>query len=283
MLRLSPPGFERLLQSPALSATFGGAEANVAVSLAHFGLESVLRHPRAAHAIGEAAVRRAARARGSAPTAIAARRRASRHLLRRDRRQPAGVDRHLRPRRLGDRRHASRRDRLARGARRGTAGFTSAASRRRSVRAPRARPPTRWQPREQAGATVSLDLNYRRKLWTRGGGAGDDRARCWRTWISSIANEEDLQSVLGLAVPGVDVHAGRVNAAAYSDVRRRVCDGVRPAAAWRSRCARACRPATTAGAPCSGTRRPRDCSREPALRGAGRRSDRRRRQLRGRD
>ena len=40
MLRLSPPGFERLLQSPVLSATFGGGEANVAASLAHFGLES---------------------------------------------------------------------------------------------------------------------------------------------------------------------------------------------------------------------------------------------------
>jgi len=37
MLRLSPPGRERLLQSPLLSAGFGGSEANVAVSLAHFG------------------------------------------------------------------------------------------------------------------------------------------------------------------------------------------------------------------------------------------------------
>ena len=41
MLRLSPPGVERFLQSPVLSATFGGGEANVAVSLAHFGLDSV--------------------------------------------------------------------------------------------------------------------------------------------------------------------------------------------------------------------------------------------------
>ena len=39
MLRLSPPGFERLLQSPTLSATFGGAEANVAVSLADAGAD----------------------------------------------------------------------------------------------------------------------------------------------------------------------------------------------------------------------------------------------------
>src|SRR5437763_15555610 len=57
MLRLSPPGFERLFQSPVLSATFGGGEANVAASLAHFGLDSeyVTRLP--AHAIGDAAIR----------------------------------------------------------------------------------------------------------------------------------------------------------------------------------------------------------------------------------
>src|SRR5574339_1265398 len=57
MLRLSPPGFERFLQSPSFCATFGGGEANVAVSLAQFGLDSyyVTRLPR--HEIGEAAVR----------------------------------------------------------------------------------------------------------------------------------------------------------------------------------------------------------------------------------
>src|SRR5271155_4380411 len=37
MLRLAPPGFERLLQSPEFVATFGGGEANVAVALAGFG------------------------------------------------------------------------------------------------------------------------------------------------------------------------------------------------------------------------------------------------------
>ena len=40
MLRLSPPGYERLLQSPQLVATWGGGEANVAVSIAQFGGQS---------------------------------------------------------------------------------------------------------------------------------------------------------------------------------------------------------------------------------------------------
>src|SRR6188472_4174483 len=57
MLRLSPPGFERFFQSPRLEATFGGGEANVAVSLAQFGITSryVTRVPD--NPIGAAAVR----------------------------------------------------------------------------------------------------------------------------------------------------------------------------------------------------------------------------------
>ena len=57
MLRLSPPGFERLLQSPMLVATFGGGEANVAVSLAHLGAESVYVTALPKNAIGDAAIR----------------------------------------------------------------------------------------------------------------------------------------------------------------------------------------------------------------------------------
>ena len=40
MLRLKSPQFERLFQSPLLEASFGGGEANVAASLARFGLDA---------------------------------------------------------------------------------------------------------------------------------------------------------------------------------------------------------------------------------------------------
>src|SRR5512135_870130 len=56
MLRLKSPGFERLLQSPVLEATFGGGEANVAVSLAQFGLESTFITALPDNPIGEACV-----------------------------------------------------------------------------------------------------------------------------------------------------------------------------------------------------------------------------------
>ena len=56
MLRLSPPGPERLFQSPELRTSFGGCEANVAVGLAHLGVraEYVTRLPD--NAIGHAAL-----------------------------------------------------------------------------------------------------------------------------------------------------------------------------------------------------------------------------------
>lgn len=56
MLRLSPPGQERLFQSPQLRTFFGGSEANVAASLAHFGERSdyVTRVP--ANPVGDAAL-----------------------------------------------------------------------------------------------------------------------------------------------------------------------------------------------------------------------------------
>lgn len=39
MLRLTPPGYQRLIQARSLEMTYGGAEANVAVALARFGLD----------------------------------------------------------------------------------------------------------------------------------------------------------------------------------------------------------------------------------------------------
>jgi 2-dehydro-3-deoxygluconokinase len=57
LLRLSPPGNERFMQSPVLGATFGGGEANVALSLAGLGLESLFITRLPKHAIGDAALR----------------------------------------------------------------------------------------------------------------------------------------------------------------------------------------------------------------------------------
>jgi len=57
MLRLSPPGYERLFQSPELRVHFGGSEANVAVGVAHLGVESEYVTVLPPNALGDAALR----------------------------------------------------------------------------------------------------------------------------------------------------------------------------------------------------------------------------------
>lgn len=56
LLRLKAPGFERLFQTPTFEATFGGAEANVAVSLARLGLAADAVTAVPAHDAGDAAL-----------------------------------------------------------------------------------------------------------------------------------------------------------------------------------------------------------------------------------
>ena len=219
MLRLSPPGFERFFQSPVLSATFGGGEANVAVSLAQFGLEShyVTRLP--AHGIGDAAVR-GLRAEGVRVD----------HVLRGGERTGIYFAETGASQRAStvvyDRAHASISEArpgmfawptiFAGAAWFHVTGITPALGpslpdcTREAIEAARA-----------AGARVSIDLNYRKKLWT------ETRAReVMRSLIASvdvvIANEEDIQSSLGLKVSGTDVTAGTLDVAGYRQVAERV-------------------------------------------------------------
>lgn len=56
MLRLSPPGHYRFVQASSFDAVYGGGEANVAVSLANYGLEAYFVSKVPAHEIGQCAV-----------------------------------------------------------------------------------------------------------------------------------------------------------------------------------------------------------------------------------
>ena len=55
MIRLQPYNYERFVQADHLEFTFGGGEANVAVSLANYGLDAAYVTKLPAHAIGQAA------------------------------------------------------------------------------------------------------------------------------------------------------------------------------------------------------------------------------------
>jgi len=219
MMRLSPPGLERLLQTSTLSATFGGGEANVAVSLAHFGLDSVYVTALPAHAIGEAAVR-ALRAEGVRTDRIVrsgdrvgiyfaetgASRRASTVIYDRAHSSIAAL--------AAEAIHWP--DIMAGAAWFHVSGITpalgnqAAESTRQAIEAART-----------AGARVSFDLNFRRKLWSE---AEAQRVvgPLLRQVDVLIANEEDLQSVLGIHVAGADVTTGRLEHSGFRDAAERV-------------------------------------------------------------
>ena len=74
---------------------------------------------------------------------------------------------------------------------------------------------------KRAGARVSVDLNYRKKLWTSAQAQTVMRPMM-RSVDVVIANEEDLQAVLGVAVEGVDPQSGALDPAAYRDAAARV-------------------------------------------------------------
>lgn len=219
MLRLSPPGFERLLQSPSLEATFGGGEANVAASLAHFGLDSCYVTSLPAHAIGEAAVR-ALRTEGVRTDYIV--RGGSRVGI-----YFAETGASQRPStviydRAGSSVSAMASDAvkwddvMAGAAWFHVTGITPALGERAAAATCAA-----VEAAKRAGARVSVDLNYRKKLWST-----TEAQQTMRPLMRSvdvvIANEEDLQAVLGIAVAGADPVSGALDAEAYRDAAARV-------------------------------------------------------------
>ena len=219
MLRLRAPGRERLLQSPRLEATFGGAEANVAVSLANFGLDAAFCTVLPANPIGDAAIGELRRfgvdtrliRRGDGRMGIY-------YLETGANQRPSRV--------VYDRAGSS----IAR-ARPGDldwdavfadadwfhiTGITPALSASAAelsldaVRRARAR-----------GLTVSCDYNYRGKLWKYGKAAPEVMRELAAHVQVGIANEEDCQRSLGIE-SGVDVEAGALDRERYRVLAERV-------------------------------------------------------------
>ena len=81
---------------------------------------------------------------------------------------------------------------------------------------------------KQAGATVSCDLNYRKKLW-RWGAERDPKQLAREQmamilpWVDVvIGNEEDAADVLDIHAPDTDVSQGHINAESYQHVARQI-------------------------------------------------------------
>lgn len=74
-----------------------------------------------------------------------------------------------------------------------------------------------------AGLTVSCDLNYRKKLWTPAQ-AQEAMARIIENVDIAIGNEEDAEKVFGIKAEGADISGGKVGGAGYETVARTLVD-----------------------------------------------------------
>ncbi len=220
MLRLKSPQSERLFQSPALEATFGGGEANVAVSLALLGKKAFFvtalpENPIANAALGElrkhgvdvSKVRLSAGRLGVYFLESGANQRASNVVYDRD---GSSISR-VAP---GDFDWPT----IFRGVRwfhiTGITPALSALAASVSFEAIRAA--------KEAGCTVSIDLNYRKKLWQYGKKAVEVMPELVRLADVLVANEEDAQMCLGLSAGDVDVTSGDLDEASYRELASRV-------------------------------------------------------------
>ena len=215
MLRLAPVGYERFFQSDRMEATFGGGEANVAVSLANFGVDSryVTKLPK--HAIGQAAVN-ALRYFGVDTTEIVrGGDRVGVYYLEKGASQRGSVC-------IYDRAHSAIQesdpaefdwDRILDGADWfHFTGITPALGGNLVLACRDA-----CEAARRKGITVSCDLNYRGKLWSR------EQARRAMTMLCEyvdvcIANEEDARDVFGISAKNTDITAGKLDWNGYRSV-----------------------------------------------------------------
>ncbi len=197
MLRLKSPGYERFFQSPALEATFGGGEANVAVSLANYGLDAAFVTVMPKNDIAEACIREL-RGFGVDTTKI----------VRKDGRlgiyylETGAVQRPSKV--IYDR-----------------AGSTIAEAKAGDIDWKKVFEGATWfhltgitpaisqgaadlsleavKAAKELGVHVSCDLNYRKNLWKYGKRADEVMTELVKYVDTVIANEEDFQKALGLS------------------------------------------------------------------------------------
>jgi 2-dehydro-3-deoxygluconokinase len=225
MLRLKSPGFERFFQSPVLEATFGGGEANVAISLAQFGVDvayvTVLPdNPIADACVGE--IRKA-----GVDTSLIARggdRIGTYYLEAGANQRPSKVVYDRAGSGIATAKPGSLDwDRIFDGASWfHITGITPALSQSAadlSVEAVRKA--------KEKGLTVSCDYNYRKKLWKYGRPTTEVMPEIVRSVDIGIANEEDCQRSLGISVESgtdwqSDVEAGKLDVAKYRALSEKV-------------------------------------------------------------
>lgn len=221
MLRLKAPGSERLLQSPALEATFGGGEANVAVGLAGFGMDVAFVSLIPPNQIGDACIAELRKHGVDTSCIVRKGKRLGIYFLEPGANQRPSVV-------VYDRAHSA----IAEAVRgeilwddafsgRGwfhISGITPAISESAALLSLEAVLKAKGK-----GLTVSCDLNYRKNLWKYGRTAQEVMTEIVKHTDVVMANEEDCQMALGISADS-DVECGKIEADHYRKLTDKVLE-----------------------------------------------------------
>lgn len=219
MLRLSTPDFKRFVQADNFDVTYGGGEANVAAALCNYGLQGTFVSKIPNNPIGQSAINHLRRygvdtqfvARGGKRLGIyfletGASMRASQVVY--DRADASISDVEISEFDF---------DKIFEGASWfHTTGITPALSDKAAALTEAA-----LKAAKAKGITTSIDLNYRKKLWSK------DKAKEVMTRLCEfvdvcIGNEEDAEITLGFKGQGTDVTKGELNLEGYKDAFRQM-------------------------------------------------------------
>ena len=221
MLRLAPEGYMRFVQAESYGATYGGGEANVAVSLANYGLDASFVTKLPSHEIGQAGINALRRFGVQTSDIVRGGDRVGLYFL------EIGVSQ--RPSKvIYDRAGSSIAtattndfdwDKIFEGASWfHFTGITPALGDNVADICLEA-----CKAAKEKGITVSCDLNYRNKLWSKEK-AGQVMGELCQYVDVCISNEEDANDVFGIKAAGTDVTAGQVNHEGYKDVAKQLAD-----------------------------------------------------------
>lgn len=221
MLRLAPEGYYRFVQAESYGATYGGGEANVAVSLANYGLDAGFVTKLPAHEIGQAGINALRRFGVDTSNIVRGGDRVGIYFLEKGASQrPSKV--------IYDRAGSSIAtakpedfdwDRIFEGAEWfHFTGITPALGDNVAAICLDA-----CKAAKEKGITISCDLNYRNKLWSKEK-AGQVMGELCQYVDVCISNEEDASDVFGIKAAGTDVTAGQVNHEGYRDVAKQLAD-----------------------------------------------------------
>ena len=221
MLRLAPEGYDRFFQNDRMKATFGGGEANVAVSLANYGMESVYVTKLPSHAIGQAAVNSLRYFGVDTSEIVRGGERVGIYYLEKGASQRGSVC-------IYDRAHSA----IAEAASEEFdwekildgadwfhfTGITPALGKNVADICLKA-----CEAAKAKGVKISCDLNYRGKLWTREE-AGKTMTKLCKYVDVCISNEEDAKDVFGIEAEDTDIYSGKLNHEGYKSVAKQLAD-----------------------------------------------------------